>query len=195
MDPDKDLALLEDWIRRIKIEYEIYFAGNRRTPPYDLKNKIESVIKRYYDAPLTRVSDRFRLTTLADRYNAHREVWRRQLQRYEEQGRKKAADVGAPSPKPLPEQLSVDVQQAEQQRDHVERLYEFYQKARQTYEEAADTGVSLAQFQRFVEGKTAELQQKYQADTVVFQVKVVDGAVKLTAKARSTQRPDKQTEG
>lgn len=188
MSVEKELALLEDWIRRIKIEYEIYFGGGRKTPPYDLKNKIESTIKRFYDKPHVTYGDRYRFTTLADRYNAYRDMWRRQLQRLEEQGRLRAAG-NIPEHKPVEAaRLVVDFSKPEQEESKVERLFEFYRQTRKKYEGTEDSNLTLGQFQRFVATKTAELKQKYGADEVAFQVKVADGVVKVTAQAKPAQK-------
>ena len=36
------LARLEEDIRRLKIEYDVYFSGGTKRPPYDTKMRVES---------------------------------------------------------------------------------------------------------------------------------------------------------
>ena len=41
MDVDQELTILEDSIRRLKIEYEIFFNGGAKRLPYDLRWRVE----------------------------------------------------------------------------------------------------------------------------------------------------------
>ena len=47
MTVDEAITQIEDGIRRLKIEFDIYFNGGSKRPPTDLHWKIESLIKRY----------------------------------------------------------------------------------------------------------------------------------------------------
>ena len=42
---DDQLKRLEDDIRKLKIEFDIYFNGASKRPPYDTKNRVETMIK------------------------------------------------------------------------------------------------------------------------------------------------------
>ena len=46
---DEILDRLEEDIRRLKVEFDIYFNGGSKRPPYDTKLRVESVIKRLSD--------------------------------------------------------------------------------------------------------------------------------------------------
>src|SRR5215208_5243116 len=84
---DEDLDRLEHEIRRLKVEYDIYFNGGAMRPPIDTKGRVETSIKRIYDARGMSFSQRFRYNSLVARYNVMRELWRRQTQEREELGR------------------------------------------------------------------------------------------------------------
>ncbi len=43
---DEELELLEDSFRRLKIEYDIYFAGGAKKPPVDTESRVQSLIRR-----------------------------------------------------------------------------------------------------------------------------------------------------
>ena len=47
MTVDEELSKLEDDIRRLKIEYEIYINGASPRLPYDTLSRVETIIKRY----------------------------------------------------------------------------------------------------------------------------------------------------
>src|SRR6476646_4383911 len=73
------LARLEEDIRRLKVEYDIYFSGGSKRAPYDTKLRVESHLKRLGDDRSLNFAQRFHYNTLATRYNGFREVWRRTL--------------------------------------------------------------------------------------------------------------------
>ena len=78
------LSRLEEDIRRLKVEYDIYFNGGSKRPPYDTKLRVESHLKRLGDDRSLTFSQRFHYNSLATRYNSFREIWRRTLKSREE---------------------------------------------------------------------------------------------------------------
>jgi hypothetical protein len=75
---------MEEDIRRLKVEYDIYFSGGSKRPPYDTKLRVETQLKRLADDRSLSFAQRFHYNTLATRYNAFREVWRRTMKGREE---------------------------------------------------------------------------------------------------------------
>ncbi len=47
---DDQLTRLEEDIRRLKIEFDVFFNGASKRPPYDTKGRVETMIKRLGDA-------------------------------------------------------------------------------------------------------------------------------------------------
>ena len=90
---EEQLSHLEDDIRRLKIEFDIYFNGAAKRPPYDTKNRVDTIIRRLGDDRTLTYAQRFHYNSLASRYTAFRDLWRRTLQGREEgreEGRKEA---------------------------------------------------------------------------------------------------------
>src|SRR5262249_34923959 len=83
---DQDLERLEAEMRRLKIEYDIFFNGGMVKPPLDTKGRVETMIKRLFDVKGMTFGQRFKYNGLVARYNVMRELWRRQMQRREESG-------------------------------------------------------------------------------------------------------------
>lgn len=81
---DEQLSDLEDEIRRLKIEFDVYFNGGSKKPPYDTKYRVEAMIKRLSDDRTMKFGTRFRFNTIISKYTAFRELWRRNLQEREE---------------------------------------------------------------------------------------------------------------
>jgi hypothetical protein len=46
---DDQLTRLEEDIRRLKIEFDVFFNGASKRPPYDTKGRVETMIKRLGD--------------------------------------------------------------------------------------------------------------------------------------------------
>ena len=81
---DDQLSRLEEDIRRLKIEFDIFFNGASKRPPYDTKGRVETMIKRLGDDRTLNYAQRYRYGALASRYNAFRDLWRRTMQGREE---------------------------------------------------------------------------------------------------------------
>lgn len=82
---DEQLTDLEDDIRKLKIEFDIFFNnGAGKRPPYDTKNRVEAVIKRLSDDRSMRFAHRFRFNQIVSRFTAFRQMWMRAVQEREE---------------------------------------------------------------------------------------------------------------
>jgi hypothetical protein len=84
MDVDQELTILEDSIRRLKIEYEIFFNGGAKRLPYDLRWRVESLIKKYSDFGKMSFAQRFRYNTLVAKFQSYSDLWRRMVKSKEE---------------------------------------------------------------------------------------------------------------
>ena len=81
---DQQLARLEEDIRRLKIEFDVFFNGGAKRAPFDTKNRVDTMLKRLADERQLTFAQRFQYNTLAARYNSFRELWRRTMQGREE---------------------------------------------------------------------------------------------------------------
>lgn len=76
---EKTLNRLEEDIRRLKIEFGIYFNGGMKRAPHEARGRVEAAIKRVADDRSLSYAQRFQFNTIVNRYTAFRELWRRQL--------------------------------------------------------------------------------------------------------------------
>ena len=79
------LARLEEDIRRLKIEFDVYFNGGSKRAPYDTKMRVESHLKRLGDDRSLNFAQRYHYNSLATRFASFREMWRRTMQGREEE--------------------------------------------------------------------------------------------------------------
>lgn len=78
---DKQLARLDDDIRKLKIEFDIYFNGSTKgkRPPLEARARLEALIRRLSDNRSITYAQRYQLSMLVSRYSSFRELWRRLL--------------------------------------------------------------------------------------------------------------------
>jgi len=76
---DQQLDRLEDDIRRLKIEFDIYLNGASKRPPLEARARLESVIKRISDNRNLSFAQRYHFNMLVARFTSYRELWRRTL--------------------------------------------------------------------------------------------------------------------
>lgn len=76
---DQQLSRLEDDIRKLKIDFDIYFNGATKRPPLEARARLESTMKRVADNRNLSFAQRYFLNTLTSRFTSYRELWRRTL--------------------------------------------------------------------------------------------------------------------
>ena len=77
---DQQLNRLEDDIRKLKIDFDIFFNGaNKGRPPLEARARLESYIKRVADNRNLNYAQRYYFNTLVSRFTSYRELWRRTL--------------------------------------------------------------------------------------------------------------------
>ena len=191
--PDEQLTRLEDDIRRLRIEFDIFFNGAAKRPPYDTKGRVETLLKRLGDDRSLTYAQRYRYNSLAARYNAFRDLWRRTMQGREE-GRDPASAARASGKKeagPDIEPVSIVCIDPHKEVESVKALYTSLLEAKERCGESTDN-FSFPRFHRLVAQKTDVLKEKSGCEQVLFSVSVEDGHVSFKAKAESPSKPDKK---
>lgn len=76
---DQQLSRLEDDIRKIKIDFDIYFNGATKRPPLEARARMEANLKRIADNRSLSYAQRYYFNSLTSRFTSYRELWRRML--------------------------------------------------------------------------------------------------------------------
>jgi hypothetical protein len=206
---DEELNVLETQLRRLKIEYEVYFSNPTKRPPTDIEWKVLSLLRKFSDGGRMSFSQRFRYNEMAQRYAIYSDLWRKKSRIREEgyrrpqdallavQGVRPDVEEHKPQHNPVyglthaaaaaaggatsqPFTLhNVDKGEHEQ----VERLYNTLVAAKKKAGE--NVSGSLDSFNSFVQKKTQEIRKQYGCQDVEFSVELTDGHVKLKAKAKA----------
>jgi hypothetical protein len=180
---DQDLDRLEQEIRRLKVEYDIYFNGGTVRPPIDTKGRVETAIKRIYDTRGISFGQRFRYNSLVARFNVMRELWRRQTQEKEESGRPPTAEAHVAMREHV-EIIPCNDPAREPQK--VSEIYDQLIAARRTCGERVGN-LTLEVFTEFLSVRAEQARRQFSTENVEFLVGVNNGKVKFSARARSQE--------
>lgn len=181
MTVDEELNKLDDDLRRLKIEYEVYFNGGAPRPPHDTLYRVENTIKRYSsDQSKLSFSQRYRFTNLVQKYAVNAQLWRRKLQEKEE-GRNLTGVQKRPIEMPTPDgSVRVVCSDPDVETEKVTQLLQAMKYARKL---AGDTSGDLdaATFHKFIREKTKQIKEALGCQKVQFTVSVEGGRVKFKA--------------
>lgn len=204
---DEELTVLDTQLRRLKIEYEIFFSNPTKRPPTDIEWKVLALLRKFSDGGRMNFSQRYRYNEMAQRYAVYSDLWRKKSRIREEGYRRPqdallsvqgvrvdgeehkphhhhaygvghAAAAGANSSQPF---TIHSVDQGE--REQVERLYNTLVAAKKKAGE--NVSGNFDSFNAFVQKKTEQIRKQYKCDGVEYSVELTDGGVKLKAKAKS----------
>jgi hypothetical protein len=182
---DEQLVHLEDDIRKLKIEFDIFFNGASKRPPYDTKSRVESLVKRLGDERKLTYAQRYRYNTLVARYVVLRDLWRRNVQDREE-GRDPVAaaraQLGKPRAAEKERHASFVCADAREDDATVRSLYEALVEAKKTCGETVED-FPLAKFQEMIASKTEALKERLGCERVRYSVYTEGGRVSFKAKA------------
>lgn len=90
---DEELTLLETHLRRLKIEYEVFFNNPTKKPPTDIEWKVLSLLRKFSDGGgRITFSQRYRYNAIAQRYAIYSDLWRKKA-RIREEGYRRPQDA------------------------------------------------------------------------------------------------------
>ncbi|MGC2208599.1 MAG: MXAN_5187 C-terminal domain-containing protein [Candidatus Korobacteraceae bacterium] len=188
---DQELDLLDDAFRRLKVEYDIYFAGGTKRPPVDNESRLMGRIRGLMENSRLNFVQRYRVQNAAQRHAVFCDLWRRKA-RVKDQGYLRPEDkllgVGGFG------HLDPPRSPAAQPRDEAENfvlfsddvfevvpLYEAVLRARELVGQPLG---AFDAFASFVQLKTNSIRKQFKCEAVEYTVMVKDGQVRLTARAR-----------
>jgi hypothetical protein len=195
----EDLDTIERSIRRLQIDWDKFFGGLERKPPYDVRIKLEALLRLYAHSEIRNSTERFRYQSLTARYSILSELWNKRL-RAKEEGRPFGAhglkaEVLPPAPPPPPEpepprpaapaprvkkDTEIRVKNPERDVAAVQALYQRFLAERKRTGETA--GVKYESFQKLIGQQTQRLLAEKGGQAVDFRLETKDGRVSLKAK-------------
>jgi hypothetical protein len=212
---EEELNLLDQQLRRLNIEYEIFFNNPTKRPPTDVEWKVVTLIRKFSDGARLSFAQRFRYNEMAQRYAIQSDLWRKKM-RIREEGYRRPADAI----------LSVQGVRVTEEREakhnpayglannpHAagvkapggdsggnqpfsvhcsgagterEQVESLYNALAEAKKKSGEkVSGDLDSFAAFVQKKTSEIRKQHGCDTVVYSIEMQGGQVKLKAKAKS----------
>lgn len=201
MTVDEELNQLEDNLRRLKIEYDIFFGGGSKRPPTDLDWRVQAQLKRHSDSQRLSFAQRFKFNSMQQKYAIYSDLWRKKVNIKEEGYRRPQdqllsiqglrteqthEDLAKKHAKAAAEwePLKVKIDDPTAQRDTVRQLFDALSTAKLNTKETSTPG-SFDSFASFVQKKTNELRSKYKCKEVEYEVEMKEGKVKLVARPKT----------
>ena len=199
---EEDLARIEEGTFKLQKDWERFFSGQERKAPFEAKQRLERLIRRYVGMEIRNNIERFRFQSLTAKYNTLSDMWNRKLRAIEEgrhpssvqlrQVRAVEEAVTAKSAPPIPEAAAApsaetappartEVRLSTLREDDagVRDLYEQFKTARAA---AGEAEVRFESFRKLISQQRARLLDEKDAVAVDFRIAVQDGKVALKAK-------------
>jgi hypothetical protein len=211
---DEELTVLESQLRRLKIEYEVYFSNPTKKPPTDIEWKVLSLLRKFSDGGRMSFSQRFRYNELAQRYAVYSDLWRKKA-RIREEGYRRPQDAilsvqgvrptehekehkvygvspaaaavaagVASSPSAVRAVQPLTVQCSDA-RTEPEQVEKLFQALSDAKKKAGESvSGNMDSFTSFVQKKTEQIRKQYGCQSVEYTVEMQEGQVRLKARAK-----------
>jgi hypothetical protein len=198
---EDDLSRIEEGTLKLQKDWERFFSGQERKAPFEAKQRLERLIRKYVGTEIRNNIERFRFQSLTAKYNTLSDMWNRRLRAIEEgrhpssmqlkQERAVEESLAAKAPPSQPGfgasrgEISAPVRaevRLSTLRDDdagVRDLYEQFKTARAA---AGETEVRFESFRKLISQQRARLLDEKDAVAVDFRIAVQDGKVALKAK-------------
>lgn len=213
MTVDEEMNLLESQLRRLKIEYEMYFNNPTKRPPTDIEWKVLSLLRKFSDGTRLTFSQRFRYNEMAQRYAVYSDLWRKKA-RIREEGYRRPQDALLSVQGVRPAEEPPDTHRPVYGLEHAgteagaavapartatgpvivecsdaraERgqVERLYQALSEAKKKAGEpVSGNLEGFAKFVQKKTDEIRKQHGCQTVEYTVEMQDGRIRLKARAK-----------
>ena len=190
---DRQLRELEAEIKKLEIEYNLFFAGRLPKLPWETRARVEALVKRYDRLQIQNTAERFRFQGLQSRFSAFCELWERSLKAREGARPSMRGRGGEPPPPAVRTPREPETSAAEPPRAVVtslrdpateaEKVRALYEQLREARRQSGESDVPFERFQEVVRAQVSKLGRD--GGEVVFKVSTKDGRVAFTAKPAS----------
>ena len=200
---EEDLAKIEEGIFKLQKEWDRFFSGQERKAPFEARQRLDRLVRRYIGVELRNNIERFRFQSLTAKYNTLSDLWNRKLRAIEE-GRplssvqlkhvreaeaEATATASAPAAAPsagsksmqstAPARAEVRLSTLREDEQGVKDLYEQFRAARAS---VGESEVKFESFRKLIAQQRSRLLEEKDAVAVDFRVALQDGKVALKAK-------------
>lgn len=182
---DDELDELEQYLKRLRVEYDQYFLGILKRPPEMLQGRVQKIIVKYANETLRRTHQKFRFNNMNSQYQVFRQQWGRTMRQIEDGTYKghlfkaklheRARGVSDETPNPF-----MRTPDSPKPSGPMDKLFDAFVAARKR---AGDAGPApdRAKLSEIVKKQTAALKAKHPGAKVKFRVAIEGKKAKLVA--------------
>ncbi|MDH3972861.1 MAG: hypothetical protein OEV42_01160 [Deltaproteobacteria bacterium] len=167
----EDILNLEMKINQLRIDYDQYFAGILKIPPFKLQEEIKRMIRLYSSRKIQNTALNFRYKSQVSRYTTYDNLWQRHMRMindgsmqrgagFKSSGKKKDAETSSETP--------------------AEKLYKEYIQAKSSLKQST-SDVKVQSLQSMIDKQTAAIKAKYKCSSVDYKVVTEGGKAKIKA--------------
>lgn len=189
---EQEMMMLEGEIKRLEAEYNMFFAGRLPRLPWETRDRVEKLIKRYDRMNINNTADRYRFSTVQARFNSFCKLWERHLKEREEgraqPGRARVAVPvveAPPSSDAAEERLTLQADRTvhataiRNPSEDAQQLKALYQRLSDARQENGEQPLPYERFTAVVKAQMSKLSAS--GEPVSFRVVVKDGKVTMSA--------------
>jgi len=198
---EEDLEKIDEGIFKLQKEWDRFFSGQERKAPFEAKQRLDRLVRRYVGVEIRNNIERFRFQSLTAKYNTLSDLWNRRLRAIEEgrpltsvqlkHVREAAAETAATAALPPPvsagskpadtsgARVEVRLSTLRDDEQGVKALYEQFRAARAS---VGESEVKFESFRKLIAQQRTRLLEEKDAVAVDFRVALQDGKVALKAK-------------
>jgi len=196
---DRQVQELQEMIRRVKRQYELWFYGTETKPPYEMRNELDKHVRLLRNKLPKRTADQFKFATALSYYQTMAELWDKTQRKLEEGGL--APWTSRSHASPLKDLEEANERRAEEAREaarkaksayvarvtgdaddgEFRKVYNSYVAAQKKLGNAGATDYD--KFKATLAKQTQSLISSGKANAVAYRVEIQDGKVSIKAKA------------
>ncbi len=188
-DVQKDLLTLAAGLKQLEAEYNMFFSGRAPRPPWETRNRVAALIKKWDRGYIQAAVDRFQFDTLQRRFQTFVDLWDRGL-RSREEGR--AGPFAQPPPREIkkeekaPDHKIVHVTSFQDPMREMDKLHTLYDSLMDARRESGDEVVPFHRFAALVKDQVTKVKSSGVPE-VAFRVAVIDGKVNFTVRGLKSE--------
>lgn len=168
------LAQLEAKLKTLKREWEFFFTGQRRTPPFKEQENFDKEIKKFKNASVSDNALRFKFNSIYSNYVSIKELWAKKLRQIEE-GKAKVAREKVLNQKDKPKEIVVSKQG--NFKEQIENIYIAYKSLAENKKVS-----SFVEFEKKMRQQLLDLFRKSSCEILKVSVVCEEGKTKIKVK-------------
>ena len=194
---DRLIAELQELMRQVKREYELWFNGVNPKPPYELRNKLDTHVRLLRNRLPKRTADQFKIGTVLQLYQTFTDFWDKSARKAEEGGlapwmaqsrrgqleelQRMNEDRQEQARKPERSTYLAKITKPEEDVDEMRKVFNSYVAAKKKVGDEVG-GADFEKFRAALVKQTKTLIDSGKASAVSYRVEITDGKVAIKAK-------------